>query len=694
MILLFFISFVINPVKADNPELKKERINKKILPLRFQNVIENIQYDWLGDEKGKQEIKKIDKNTIYIKITFSLNKMLKQDNWELNIRSSFIPVFHWEPHLTPTDSNIIDQHVFRSPALIMLDSIQSLILIPDLDIMQKGTPVRWYLDMNAFNNTFTIGMSESKVLDHILFERAPGAIYPAGKIEIGFYLISFNDKSSLLNPFRKSLDFFWKHWGHKLYLLGNPINGTLEPYVNYTYNWAFNQWSKNVWQEFELNGKKVGAPTFIVNITQSPNYKGEVNEREFRSIWNQAWFSSLRSASGLYRYAIRIANEDLKGKALMTKELALMYPKKEGFFYGVIATEMMQVEIDGGKYNRSKGWNTYYWGNSNRNPYTTDIKNSPFHILDMSWTALLMLRWYDELEKDKRLLEYAEDYAKSLLKIQYSNGFFPGWLDVETLKPLDFLNDSPETSLSVTFLLKLYELTSKEEYKKAALKAIEAVIKDIIPTGRWEDFETYWSCSRYGSKDLVGKKILRNDMYKQCNFSMFWTTEALYECYNLTKDTRYLKYGQRVLDEMLMTQASWQPPYMYVNVFGGFGVMNADAEWNDARGSLFAEIIMQYGKILNISEYYERGISALKSSFVMMYCPENAKTKVQWEKSWPFFGPEDYGFTMENYGHNGRTSPEGLGMGEFTIYDWGNGAAAEAYNRILDKFGEIEKFIK
>lgn len=76
---------------------------------------------------------------------------------------------------------------------------------------------------------------------------------------------------------------------------------------------------------------------------------------------------------------------------------------------------------------------------------------------------------------------------------------------------------------------------------------------------------------------------------------------------------------------------------MYVNVFGGFGVMNADAEWNDARGSLFAEIIMQYGKILNISEYYERGISALKSSFVMMYCPENAKTKVQWEKSWPFW---------------------------------------------------------
>jgi hypothetical protein len=42
---------------------------------------------------------------------------------------------------------------------------------------------------------------------------------------------------------------------------------------------------------------------------------------------------------------------------------------------------------------------------------------------------------------------------------------------------------------------------------------------------------------------------------------------------------------------------------------------------------------------------------------------------------------------MENYGHGGRTSPEGEGMGVFTIYDWGNGAAAEAYNRMIDHFG-------
>jgi hypothetical protein len=242
--------------------------------------------------------------------------------------------------------------------------------------------------------------------------------------------------------------------------------------------------------------------------------------------------------------------------------------------------------------------------------------------------------------------------------------------------------------MSVTFLLKLYELTGNGRYKTAALTAMQAVIDHIIFQGRWEDFETYWSCSRYGSDTLVGKKVARNDMYKQNTLSMYWTAQALYLSFKITRDTQYLRYGRRVLDEMLMYQASWQPPYMYVNVLGGFGVMNADGEWNDSRQSLFAELILQYGKELGQPEYTQRGLAALKASFVMMYSPGNPRTKQQWEKKWTFFGKEDYGFMMENYGHEGATGKEGIGIGEFTIYDWGNGAASEAYLRIAAHFGK------
>jgi rhamnogalacturonyl hydrolase YesR len=355
---------------------------------------------------------------------------------------------------------------------------------------------------------------------------------------------------------------------------------------------------------------------------------------------------------------------------------------------------MEQVEKDGKTYNRSRGWQTAFWGNSDRNPVnrdagarSADARIAPYHVLDMSWTALLMLRWHDELEKDERLLGYASRYGEALVRLQDARGFFPAWLDRETLKPLGILDDSPETSLSATFLLALSKATGKDSYRDAALRAVDAVAREIVPAGRWEDFETYWSCSSYGIDDLLGKKVARNDLHKQNTFSMFWTAEALFESYRVTGKREYLTLGERVLDELLMTQASWQPRYMYVEVLGGFGVMNVDAEWNDSRESLFAELIVRYGEELGREEYVQRGLAALRASFVMMYCPENPRTKEQWERRHPFFGPEDYGFTMENYGHDGRTGPEGEGMGVFTIYDWGNGAAAEAYNRMLDHFG-------
>jgi len=659
------------------------------LPVEINSYVQLIKFGNIDNIKPVVQYTVISKNRVRVSVTWNLSYSVKQNDLQINILPAFKPTFNWAPQLTPTKDHIIAQHVFRTPALIVSSSQMQLAIIPDIDILKKGSPVDWYMDMDAPANKLTIGMSESAVKEHVLFVRNDGAVYPPGKIELGFYILTSNDIADIFDPFKEVLSFFWKKWGEPLYDAGEPLHHKdLEPYVLQTYEWAYDSWKKSVWQEFKLNGKDVGAPVFIVNVTQSPDYPGQPDEREFRSIWNQAWFSSLRSAEGLYRYARRKKDFAYMNYALKTKELALSFPQKNGFFYSVIATKMKTVEIDGKKYNRSEGWDTYYFGNSNRNPYTNDPQNSPFHILDMSYTGYLMLTWYNELEKDKRLLEYAIRYGDALIKIQNKDGFFPGWISIDSLKPLGYLNASPESSMSVTFLLKLYQLTKNDKYLYPALKCMDAVIQKIIPEGQWEDFETYWSCSRYGSLDLVGKKVTRNNMFKQNTLSMYYTAQALYSCYEITHQQNYLKYGILSLDEMLMYQASWQPPYMYVNLLGGFGVMNGDAEWNDSRESLFAELIVKYGKLINNEQYIQRGLAALRASFVMMYTPLNPKTKKQWEEKWKFFGPKDYGFMMENYGHDGQTNSNGLGIGEFTIFDWGNGAASEAYNRLVDHFGK------
>src|SRR5690606_4977065 len=106
----------------------------------------------------------------------------------------------------------------------------------------------------------------------------------------------------------------------------------MDRYVEWTNRWAFNTWEDAVWQEFEIDGHRVGAPAFIVNITESPNYEGTTSLREFLSVWNQAWFSSLRAASGVFRYAERTGNAELRQRAVLTKEFALAAPRKNGLF--------------------------------------------------------------------------------------------------------------------------------------------------------------------------------------------------------------------------------------------------------------------------------------------------------------------------------------------------------------------------
>ena len=245
----FFFSYLCT-IQAENSEGlgKVIRVDHTLLPVKFKKALDYIDFDQLGGDEGKVQVKVIDNNTLYLNISFSLDEITHQDNWEINIHPSFSPTFHWSPHLSPTENHVIDQHVFRSPTLIVADKKRSLVMIPDLDIMLEGTPVRWYLDLDAPDNILTLGMSKSYVSDHVLFEKEPGAIYPKGNVEIGFYLMLHENRASIDNPFREPLNFFWKKWGSSLYASGNPVGGDLKPYVEHTYNWAFNSWAKDVWQ--------------------------------------------------------------------------------------------------------------------------------------------------------------------------------------------------------------------------------------------------------------------------------------------------------------------------------------------------------------------------------------------------------------------------------------------------------------
>ncbi|MBN1916267.1 MAG: hypothetical protein JW889_00030 [Verrucomicrobia bacterium] len=622
-------------------------------------------------------------------LTWRLDEAVAQDELSIAFRLTCEPDFWWAPHLAPDDGDCIAQHVFRSPALLAATGGDIVAVIPDLELCGPNENAPWFMDLDAPKRTMWLGLSRAEIKGHVLYRKARGMVLEPGQVRLGFWITAYRDNAQPPDPWRRVSRFLWERYARPLVAAGEPGTTPLDRFVEHTYTWAFSTWRDAVWHEFDLGGTRVGAPAFIVNVTESPNYPGEPAQREFLSIWNQAWFSSLRSASGLMRYAIRTQNDELKDKARLTKELALSAPMRDGLFPSVYRTAVHEVEIDGKASRRSKGWATGYWTNSNRCPRERGIDDRWYHLLDASWTCLLMLRWHDELEPDARLVEHARTYAGKLLTLQDEGGRFPAWLHPETLEPAGLLHGSPEDAMHVSFLLKLAEVTGSTAYRQAALKTMDALLDEPVPAGRWEDFETYWSCSRFGADTHLGRRIERNAMYKQNTLSMFWTAEALLACHRATGDARYLAWGVRTLDELSMMQQVWQPPFVHIRALGGFGVMNADAEWNDARQSLFAELLMDYYAETGDPHFFERGIAALKASFVMMYCPENPRTKALYEQTHAFFGLQDYGFMMENYAHGGTTARLDEEIGDFTIYDWGNGAAAEARSRIRDHYGDV-----
>jgi hypothetical protein len=591
----------------------------------------------------------------------------------------------WIPHIAPFDDSVIGDHSLRSPALIFANKQVVVALVPNVDDLQYAlrNDYRVWLDYDHPNQTIKVAAGAYQVEHfHVAYQPLPLA-YKGQKAKLRLHVLTSTKPEDIANPYGFVTEWLWQKWGEDSLKKGGSQRAPFGNYAAHVVNWAFEPepkgWGDTVWQSFTIDGKECGAPAFIVDVAQHPSIPLDQRRwREQRSVWNQAWFSTQRTANGLLRYARQIGSAELEKRAKLMTQVALSAPQTDGLFPSVYTA-------GGGGYCLYKDatdWDQARWINSDRRPH--GVSEQAYHLLDASFTAKLLLEWHGMNPGETEALAYVERYAERLCQLQQPDGSFPGWLEPDGTIP-EMLAAGPESAMSAAFLFDLALIDPKPQYVEAAKKALDYLENGPIKESRWEDFETYFSCSRWGGEN-AGKKIERNGVYKSNTFSPFWCAEAFLAGYRLTKDAHYLAVGRRCLDELSLYQQIWEPRVLPAPTHGGFSVMNADAEWNDARQSYFAPLYLEYFKETGKAEYFERGISALKSSFAMMYCPENAQVKDAYEKQHPFFGPESYGFMMENIAHGG---PGPDPIGPFTIFTWGNGAALEAAAKVRDLWGDV-----
>lgn len=564
------------------------------------------------------------------------------------------------PHLTPEPGFVMADSVLRAPAIVVADARRVVAFVVDVDDLARlpdGT--RAWLDYDHPRREITLCCGAHRLEGHVFYRRAEPEL-STGPIRVRLHVMSSRAREDVEAPFAAISRFLWSRWARPLHRT-SPFERELprlDAMAERVAVWAFSveRWGAVVWQEIDGLAAGAGAPAFIVDVSQHPSIPPPDRRwREARSVWNQAWFSTQRCANGLLRRARRKGSPELEDRARRMTRIATSAPDRDGLFPSVLRAEGPE----------DAPWSRHRWTNSDRRPAT--VSEDAVHLVDAAFTSRMLLEWHG-LTGEPAALERATRFAERALRLQRESGAFPAWIEPNG-EVASELADSAESAVIASLLL---SLGRRDEAVSRVLRFLEGVALD----GRWEDFETYWSCAPWGLEHL-GRRIERNGVYKQNTLAMYWTADAFLAAHRATGAARWLSLARRVADELSLYQAVWTPRFLPADAVGGFGVMNADSEWNDARQSLFAPLYFDLARATGDASYRERGEAALRASFSMIYAPENSRLVAAYERRFPFFGEESYGFMMENQGH-GAGDP----IGTFTIFTWGNGsalAALEAY---------------
>jgi hypothetical protein len=561
---------------------------------------------------------------------------------------SYAPLdFIFTPQLRPEPEQVIADHVFRSPALMMQKGNDFVALVPDVgSIDGKDRALRTGADLQvatADRPFFSFGLMNCapepyKLRNTHVFYTAPDSLAAELKdTTVSFsYRLFLNASAPRGEGFRDVVRYHWKTNGRKY--LERKEGPQAAPFSTYV---------RKAWKEFlpmvALDARYEGTRVTLLRQARLA-WSNNLPKAADNDAWFNVWFNSLRTAYGMELYGRESHDTALTAMAGRVLNLALLAPQHEG-----ISPTIFYIDSAGGHWIADHAWG----GISHGEDYAM------FHN---AWTSVWLLRWSDLLPARRdEIIRHTRAFGEFLLNHQNANGEIPSWYDPVTLAPAAPLkDDNAETAGAALFLAELFARTHDKRYLEGAEHAMRYIINDVVPRRRWYDFETFFSCSRkpLGFFDAYTGQPPQNTL------SMHQAAEACHALYSLTHKERYRREGEIILDYLSLYQQVWSPRWLSRELFGGFGVQNTDAEWSDARQGYFAVTYMDYYDMTGRREYFERGVAALRAMFSLFESPASPRT-------------------AENYGHSGTDAPAGV-----TGLHWGTGSSVTSIHIIRQRYGD------
>lgn len=564
--------------------------------------------------------------------------------------------FHWIPNIKAKPGQIAADHVFRSPAVMVQSGESGVAIIPDLDVLRADRPAPHFLDLQFPRGEAPFveyGIAPSAPEGHTYYRRTGETFSPAAQMVRFACYVLVRQKTSREQLTGEAVRFLWSRYASAYTSSVKPQTVPFATYAEYGYDMAL----RTLW----VNGPTPSTGGITLSTYLNPK-TGRSGGRLYEDdLWYHSWFNNLRTAWGLYYWGKALDRPEWQRRAGEIARLILEAPRKDGLFATIYKST-------------DRTWQSSGQGGG------ADV----FHLPDNAWTALWLLRYQQECEPLPGAREFLIDFTRALVRLQYADGAFPARVRVDSLQPDTVLDRSASAALPLWFLAEMWKRNMlppdlKTQVADALQRGADDLCRRILPAQQFDDFELYLSCSK---KPLDFYDDV-TAMHGQNTLSMQWSAEALLLAHKLLGKSNYLEAGKFCVDLLSLYQQIWNPPYLTLYGFGGFGVMNTDAEWNDARQAQFAETFVNFYEATGERMYFERAIAAARASFALVVMDENKDVAPRNYKGVQK-NSETKGGSAENYGHRGRDL-----RAYQSGFHWGTGSALTTAAVLQSRYGDL-----
>ncbi len=551
------------------------------------------------------------------------------------------PEFVFSPQLRPEADDVIGDHVFRSPVLMVQHGSHVAALVPDPDLMNGRNPrIRTSADLRTDAGPRALlayGVMPWEKRAHVYYRHTDSMTVAVrdSTVSCGYYLYVRADAPPR-EGYRDAVRFLWERFGRRAF--DDPRGPQSEPFRSYVHK---------AWDEFvprvALETTYEGQPVTLLRQARLA-WSNALDTSANNDAWFNVWFNSLRTAYGMALHARATGNAELKRQAEGVLNLALLAPQHDG-----IAPSIFTLDGSGGHWVADHAWG--------------GIRKGTFYsMFHNAWTCTWLLFWADLFpSRRQEIMEFTGRFARFLISRQHDNGVISSWYAPVTLEPAEeFRDENAETAGAALFLAEYAGRTGDPEALRASRLAMNYIVSAILPEQKWFDFETFFSCSR----KPLGFFDRYTGQHPQNTLSMHQAAEALLTLSRVTKDDAYRRNGEAILDYLSLYQQVWSPRWLSCELFGGFGVQNTDGEWSDSRQGYFAVTYFNYFAVTGRREYFERGVAALRAMFSLFESPDSPRT-------------------AENYAHASSDQLAGV-----TGLHWGTGSSVVSIHVITERYGD------